>query len=112
MLHFRHMLGSDNYDRAFICDSCENFEASSAKEIADHRKNTCPINKRNDSWSKFSYYCAACQPGQKFESVKDLLAHHHKFHSSVVYLDVMNSIVHCPTCGVQVGSYLMTSTTP
>jgi len=100
----RHMLGGENYERAFICDSCEKFEAETAKEIADHRKNECAVTKRNDCWSKFSYFCAACQPGQKFESTKELLAHHHKFHSTVVYLNVSTSIVHCPTCGVQLAN--------
>ena len=93
----RHDLPTDDYSRAFLCDKCEAFECSSPKELATHRKVDCQVNKRNDAGSKFTYFCAVCVPGVRFDGYKDLLSHHRELHSDIVSC---GEEVFCPTCGV------------
>ena len=100
----RHLLGEEDYSKAFACDSCEKFECGTQRGITEHRKKDCPIQKRNDSWSKYTYFCAICQPGQRFKTTKELLAHHQSLHKDLVALNVGVSVVHCPTCGIQLNN--------
>ena len=93
--HFhRHDIGGEDYSKAFVCDKCENYECELPKELAEHRKNECQVNKRNDAGGKFNYFCAICH--SRYDGYKDLLSHHREMHAGVVSCQ---EEVLCRTCG-------------
>ena len=100
----RHTLPVKDYGHAFLCPACEKYTARTQECINQHRKGDCPIRRREDSFSKIYYYCAICQPGEKFKLAKDLLYHHQQLHKDTIAQNVSLDIEHCPTCGAMIAS--------
>ena len=52
-MHFhRHDMQTPDYDRAFICIRCMEFEAPSSEMITKHGKEDCPVKRHDDTGSK------------------------------------------------------------
>ena len=97
----RHLLGEEDYSKAYLCDGCEIFTCGSDREVVEHRKSDCPIKKRLDAVSKFYYHCVICTPTITFKFSKELRFHHQELHSNVVEMKNQKQIINCPSCGVE-----------
>ena len=104
--HFRRHDISQDYSRAFICVRCMQFEAATKKEITQHGKSDCPVQRHADTESVFTYYCALCEKGDikgsTFNTSSELQKHFSTVHLSEGVASSDLPTIACSACGKQV----------
>ena len=73
--YLRHEMDYEDYDKAFTCVRCYEYQSSSKKDVFDHGKEECKIKRHEDDQSCVRYFCVYCEGGKDLDTSTQWLMH-------------------------------------